>query len=71
MKRKFRIIITFDSDYYDGCTDALIADYISKEVAPSVAKAYNVVPSYIGTSVEVVTEANVDEIPIEKQESEG
>lgn len=69
--RTFKIIITFDADQYPECTDKDIMNYISKEVAPTIANAYSVVPSYINTRVEVVNETSVEIIPFENKESEG
>lgn len=63
--RTFKIIISFDADYYPECTNKDIAEYIAKEAAPIVAKAYKDIPSYIKTSVEVVNEITVDEPPFD------
>ena len=63
--RTFNIIISFDSDYYPECTDKDIMNYISKEVAPSLAKVYSAIPSYIKTSVEVTNAITVDEPPFD------
>jgi hypothetical protein len=58
--RTFKIIISFDADYYSGCSNQEIAEYIAKEAAPIVAKVYKDIPSYIKTSVEVTNTIVVD-----------
>lgn len=63
--RTFKIIISFDADYYSGCSNQEIAEYIAKEAAPIVAKVYKDIPSYIKTSVEVTNEITVDEPPFD------
>lgn len=59
--RTFKIIITFDADHYPECSEKDILNYIAKEAAPIVAKAYGSIPSYIKTSVEVTNEITVDD----------
>lgn len=66
--RTFKLIISFDADYYPRCSNQEIAEYIAKEIAPAVAKAYKDIPSYIKTSVEVTNEITVDEPPFENEE---
>ncbi len=63
--RKFRLIISFDADEYPECDADTILNYISKEVAPALANAYNAVPSYINTRVEVVHDRVVDDFPFD------
>lgn len=63
--RTFNIIISFDSDYYPECTDKDIMNYISREVAPALARIYSTIPSYIKTTVEVKNAITVDEPPFD------
>lgn len=63
--RTFKIIISFDADYYPECSNKEIAEYIASNIATIVAKSYKDIPSYIKTSVEVTNEITVDEPPFD------